>query len=68
MCSTTRPPQHLTRLGLLLLAIANVTVYVLTRHSGLSEGVLDPLSGVLLGAAITVLLLGIYRGGRSAGI
>jgi hypothetical protein len=66
MCSTTRSPR-LTSLGLILLACANVIVYVLTRHSTLPEQVVDPVSGLLLGVAITVLLLGVFKQGRSQG-
>jgi hypothetical protein len=65
MCSTTRTPQRLTTLGLILLACANVIVYLLTRHSSVSKDVADPVSGLLLGVAIAVLLLGVFKQGRS---
>ena len=57
--------QRTISLGLILLAFANISVYPLTRHSRLPEAVVDPLSGFLMGVAIAVVLLGIYRQGHS---
>ena len=61
MCSSERGLNDVTRLGLILLAVANLIGYLLTRHSNLSEHVSDPIAGFLMGAAIAVLLLGIYK-------
>lgn len=55
-------PHRVTSLGLILLVVANVTTYILTRHTSLSEQVVDPAAGFLFGAAIGALLLGIYKG------
>lgn len=55
----------MTSLGLILLAVANVVGYLLRRHSSLPEHVADPVAGLMMGAAIAVLLLGIYKQGRS---
>jgi hypothetical protein len=65
MCSSNRPSNHITRLGLILLAVANLFTYLLTRHSRVPEYVADPAAGFMMGAAITVLILGIYKQGRS---
>ena len=65
MCSTSRTSQRLTTLGLILLACANVIGYLLTRHSNVSEEVADPVSGLLLGIAIAVLLFGLFKQRRS---
>ena len=68
MCSSSRAadrPHRITSLGLLLLVFANITTYLLTRHSNFSEHVVDPVAGFMMGAAIAVLLLGIYKQGRS---
>ena len=62
MGPSKRSPHGLTSLGLILLAVANVTTYILTRHSNLSDQVVDPVAGLLFGAAIGALLLGIYKG------
>ncbi len=61
MCSSERRVNDIARLGLILLAVANVIGYLLTRHSSLSEHVSDPIAGFMMGAAIAVLLLGIYK-------
>ena len=61
MCSSERRVNDITRLGLILLAVANMIGYVLTRHSNLSERVGDPIASFMMGAAIAVLLLGIYK-------
>ena len=57
-----RSPHRITSLGLILLVVANVTTYILTRHTTVSEQVVDPAVGFLFGAAIGALLLGIYKG------
>ena len=60
-----RPLDRIARLGLLFLAVANVTTFMVMRHTALSEHVVDPLVGFLHGVAITTLLLGVYRQTRS---
>ena len=55
-------PHRVTSLGLILLVVSNVTTYILTRHTSLSEQVVDPAVGFLFGAAIAALLIGIYKG------
>jgi hypothetical protein len=61
MCSSERRVNDITRLGLILLAVANLLGYLLMRHSGVSEHVSDPIAGCMMGAAVAVLLLGIYK-------
>ncbi len=51
----------LSTIGLLLLALANVTTYVLSRHTTASEDLVDPVAGFLFGIAISTLLIGIVR-------
>jgi hypothetical protein len=61
-----RQPFSLTLcLGYLALAVANITRFVLERHTSMPEDARDGLSGVLMGVAIALLLLGIWRMGRS---
>jgi hypothetical protein len=63
----SRRPLNLTLcLGLLLLAVANVTKFLLERHSSIAEGPRDGMSGFLFGVAIATLMLGIWRAGRGA--
>jgi hypothetical protein len=58
----THPPlDRITRLGFVFLAVANIATFILTRHTSLSEHVVDPLAGFLHGVAIATLLLGLYR-------
>ena len=62
-------PRQLNRtacLGLVFLAVANIVTFILTRHTSLSEHVVDPLAGFLQGVAIATLLLGVYRQTRTA--
>ena len=61
----SRPFDRIICLGLILLAVANTVTFILTRHTSLSEHVVDPFTGFLQGAAIGTLLLGIYRQARS---
>jgi hypothetical protein len=65
MRSSKRPFHPVTTVGLFLLVIANVGGYVLSRHTTLSEHTVDPLSGLLHGLAIGVLLLGIIKQSRA---
>ena len=65
MCSSERGLNDISRLGLILLVIANLVGYLLTRHSTLSEHVSDPIAGFMMGTAIAVLLLGMYKQRRS---
>ena len=57
--------NRLASLGLIFLAVANIVTFLLTRHTSLSEHVVDPLVGFVQGVAITTLLLGIYRQRRT---
>jgi uncharacterized membrane protein (DUF4010 family) len=50
--------------GLILLAVANTGSYLLRRSGNYSESVVDGVSGLLMGIAIAVMLLGIYASGR----
>ena len=59
------PAQRIVCLGFLFLAVANIVTFILTRHTSLSEHVVDPLVGFLQGTAITTLLVGVYRRTRS---
>ncbi len=60
-----RRPFSLTLcLGCLFLAVANITKFLLERHSSMPEGPRDGLSGFLFGVAIATLLLGIWRMSR----
>ncbi len=45
--------------GLLFLAIANTGSYLLRRSGNYSESVVDGVSGLLMGIAIALMLLGI---------
>jgi hypothetical protein len=57
-----RRPFSLTLcLGFLFLAVANITKFVLERHTSMAEGPRDGLSGFLFGVAIATLCLGIWR-------
>ena len=59
------PLNRIACLGLLFLAVANVVTFVLTRHTSLSDHVVDPIAGLLQGVAIATLLLGLYRQTRT---
>lgn len=61
-----RPLDRMTCLGLVFLAVANIVTFILTRHTSLSEHVVDPLAGFLQGVAIATLLLAVYRQTRTA--
>ena len=65
MCASEHRKNEITRLGLILLAVANLIGYLLTRHSSVSEQVSDPIAGFMMGTAIAVLLLGIHLQRRS---
>ena len=58
---THRRLGRLAWLGFVFLAVANIMTFILTRHTSLSEHVVDPLAGFLHGVAIATLLLGLYR-------
>ena len=60
-----RPLNRIACLGLVFLAVANIVTFILTRHTSLSEHVVDPLAGFLQGVAIATLLLGVYRQTRT---
>ena len=60
-----RQPFNFTLcLGFLALAVANIGKFLLERHTSMAEGPRDGLSGFLMGVAIALLLLGIWRMGR----
>jgi hypothetical protein len=61
MKTRRRPLNRIVYVGLIFLAVANVVTYILTRHTSLSEHVVDPLAGFVQGVAIATLLLGVYR-------
>jgi hypothetical protein len=50
--------------GLALIALANVSQFLITRHHVLSEDFGDGVSGFLFGVAIGTTLLGVYLRGR----
>ena len=56
-----KPFNRLISLGLVLLAIANISKWMLERHTEMPEGPRDGLSGLLFGIAIGCTLLGIWR-------
>jgi hypothetical protein len=56
-----RSLNTLTALGLLALVVANVTSFVLQRHSSLPESLTDPAIGFIYGIAIATTLLGVWR-------
>ena len=47
------------RLGLALLAIANIVNYVVQKHSG--EGKVDFITGLLFGSSFGLLMLAMWR-------
>ena len=61
-----RPLDRIACLGFVFLAIANIVTFILTRHTTLSEHIVDPLTGFLQGVAIATLLVGVYRQTRTA--
>jgi hypothetical protein len=67
MCSesSTTESHRLLNIGLAALVVANVGSYILQRKHMVRESVADPVSGFLMGAAITILLIAIYRRGRA---
>ena len=67
MLNSTRfkRPTSLISIGLVFIAIANISQYLLQRHSVVSESIADGVSGFLFGVAIGTTLLGIYLQGRA---
>jgi hypothetical protein len=63
--SDTTNSTRLLTIGLCALVVANVGSYILQRKHLVNESVADPVSGFLMGAAITILIIAIYRRGRS---
>ena len=58
----SRPRFNFTLcLGFIALAVANIGKFVLERHTSLPEGPRDGIAGFLMGAAIALMLLGIWR-------
>ena len=60
-----RPMNRVTVAGLVLLAVANVAQYLIRTRSGWSESAVDGASGLLMGVAIGVLLLGLWLARKS---
>ena len=52
-------PNRVLQIGLIALALANITSYLVQRKSGLPESVADPLTGFAYGVAIALTLLGV---------
>ena len=67
MCveSRTTDTNRLMITGFVALALANIGSYILQRKHLVSESVADPVSGFLMGTAITIMLIAIYRRGRA---
>lgn len=55
----TKTPGQVIMLGMILLALANVGQYLIQKKLALPENVADFSSGLLMGAAIGTLLLGV---------
>jgi hypothetical protein len=53
--------SKLLTLGLIAIAVANVASYVISRKLSLPESVSDPLTGLLHGIAIGLMLIGIRQ-------
>lgn len=68
MCLRSRSahPRSIISLGLFFIALANVTQYVLQRHSAVSESVADGVGGFFFGIAIATTCFGIFLHGRAA--
>lgn len=67
---TLRPRQPFNRtlcIGLMLIAVANVTRLLLERHSSMPEGPRDGLIGLLFGLAIGCMVLGLWRSRHRGG-
>lgn len=67
MCLETRSrrQQGLFSLGLALLAIANTTHFFLQRSHRIGEDSTDGIFGMMIGAAIGVLIVALYRQRRA---
>jgi hypothetical protein len=63
--SRFKKPTSLISIGLVFIAIANVSQYLLQHHTAVSESIADGLSGFLFGIAIGTTLLGIYLQSRA---
>jgi hypothetical protein len=66
MCtaSASTDGNRLLSIGLAALVVANVGSYILQRKHLVPESIADPVSGFLMGAAITILLIAVYRRSR----
>jgi hypothetical protein len=53
--------------GMLFLAVANLGGYLLRRSGTLPENLVDGVSGLLMGVAIGLLLVGMFFGARGLG-
>ena len=60
-----RNPNRVLQLGLIALALASITSYLVQRKSGLPESVADPVSGFVYGVAIALTLLGVSMRARA---
>ena len=54
-------PNRVLQAGLIALAVANVARYVIERHALLPASLADGVSGLFLGVAIGLLVLGLSR-------
>jgi hypothetical protein len=57
-------PQAVVTLGLIALAVANIASYLVQRKLDVAQETADGVSGLLMGAAITTLLIGIWMRSR----
>ena len=64
-CSRIKDPNSILSVGLIFLAVANVSQYLLQRNKALPESIADGLSGFLFGVAIATLCVAIYLRGRA---
>jgi hypothetical protein len=58
-------PTTIMSAGLVFLAVANVSQFLLQRHSMVRESIADGASGFLFGVAIATTCLGVYLRGRA---
>ena len=67
MLAATQRMNHrsIITIGLVLLALANVSRYVIQRNHLLGESAADGLGGFLFGLAIGTTCLGIWMRGRA---
>jgi hypothetical protein len=56
-----QPFQRIHFIGFAFLAVANVSRWILERHSSMPENPRDALIGLFFGVGIGCLLLGVWR-------